>query len=259
MSISSSADTDIGTRAATARASYDFSGHRAVVTGAARGIGLPVATALTARGADVIGWDLEAPRRRGGVAFVEADVTDFAAVARALGETIDLCGPPDILVNNAGYAGPTLPLDAYDAAEWRRIVDVNLLGTFHVCRSVVPAMREAGWGRIVNVASLAGKEGTPNASAYSAAKAGVLALTKALGKELAETGVLVNAIAPAAVRTDLLEQMAEAHVATMIAKSPMKRLGEPEEVANIVLWLCSASCTFSTGAVFDLSGGRATY
>lgn len=259
MSISSSAEAAIGTSVASARASYDFSGHRAIVTGAARGIGLAVAKALSASGADVIGWDLEPAHQRDGVAFVEADVTDFAVVARALRQTIDRRGPPDILVNNAGYAGATLPLDAYDVAEWRRIVDVNLLGTFHVCHSVVPAMREAGWGRIVNVASLAGKEGTPNASAYSAAKAGVIALTKALGKELAGTGVLVNAIAPAAVRTGLLEQMADAHVATMIAKSPMKRLGEPEEVADLVQWLCSASCTFSTGAVFDLSGGRATY
>jgi 3-oxoacyl-[acyl-carrier protein] reductase len=244
---------------ASGQASYDFSGHRAIVTGAARGIGLAVAKALSASGADVVGWDIEPSPAGAGMACLHADVTEFAAVGRALRETIELRGPPDIVVNNAGYAGPTLPLDAYDVAEWRRIVDVNLLGTFHVCRSVVPAMRDAGWGRIVNIASLAGKEGTPNASAYSAAKAGVIALTKALGKELAGTGVLVNAIAPAAVRTDLLGQMDQAHVATMIAKSPMKRLGEPDEVAELVRWLCSASCTFSTGAVFDLSGGRATY
>lgn len=241
-----------------ARATYDFSGRRALVTGAARGIGLAVARALRASGAQVVGWDLDTPRTESGVALVRADIADPASIERAMRDTFDERGP-DIVVNSAGFAGSTVPLDEYDVDEWCRIVDVNLVGTFRVCRRVVPAMRRAGWGRIVNIASLAGKEGTPNASAYSAAKAGVMALTKSLGKELAETGVLVNAIAPAAVRTELLGQMAQVHVDTMIAKSPMKRLGEPEEVADLVQWLCSGSCTFSTGAVFDLSGGRATY
>jgi 2-dehydro-3-deoxy-L-rhamnonate dehydrogenase (NAD+) len=245
--------------ATSGRASYDFSGHRAIVTGSTRGIGLAIARALAASGAEVIGWDRDAPAADERRHYVSTDIADFDAVARAMRETVERHGRPDILVNNAGYAGPTSPLDAYDVAEWRRIVEVNLVGTFHVCRCVVPAMRDAGWGRIVNVASLAGKEGTANASAYSAAKAGVIALTKSLGKELSGTGVLVNAIAPAAVRTELLAQMEDRHVATMIGKSPMKRLGEPEEVAELVRWLCSSSCTFSTGAVFDLSGGRATY
>ncbi|MFO1302144.1 MAG: SDR family NAD(P)-dependent oxidoreductase [Burkholderiales bacterium] len=240
------------------RASYDFTGHRALVTGAAQGIGRAIATALAGSGAAVVGWDVQPPQEDP-LPFVRADVADFAAVERAWRVTLDRFGPPDVLVNNAGFAGPTAPLETYDADAWRRIVDVNLVGTFNVCRAAVATMREAGWGRIVNVASLAGKEGTPNSSAYSAAKAGVIALTKALGKELAGTGVLVNAIAPAAVRTGLLDQMSESHVATMIAKSPMGRLGEPGEVAELVQWLCSASCTFSTGAVFDLSGGRATY
>jgi 3-oxoacyl-[acyl-carrier protein] reductase len=244
---------------AAGRASYDLSGHRAVVTGATRGIGLAIARALAASGAEVVGWDRDPPAAAQPFSFVATDIADYAAVTRSMAQTVERHGPPDILVNNAGFAGPTGPLDAYDVDVWQQIVNVNLVGTFHVCRSVVPAMRDAGWGRIVNLASLAGKEGTPNASAYSAAKAGVIALTKSLGKELAGSGVLVNAIAPAAVRTELLEQMDADHVAAMVRKSPLNRLGEPEEVADLVHWLCSASCTFSTGAVFDLSGGRATY
>jgi NAD(P)-dependent dehydrogenase (short-subunit alcohol dehydrogenase family) len=152
-----------------------------------------------------------------------------------------------------------MPLDEYDPLEWQRVIDVNLLGTYHVSRFVVPVMRRANAGRIVNIASLAGKEGTPNASAYSTAKAGVIAMTKSLGKELAQTGILVNGIAPAAVETSLLAQMSPAHVQTMIDKSPLGRLGTTGEVAQLALWLCSDSCSFSTGAIFDLSGGRATY
>jgi 3-oxoacyl-[acyl-carrier protein] reductase len=243
-----------------ARARYDFGGMVAVVTGGAAGIGAEVVSVLREHGATVVVWDLpHAIADPADGLFVSVDIAQPATVQAAAQQTLAQWGRIDCLVNNAGYAGPTMPLWDYDPGEWRRIVDINLVGTFHVCQAVVPAMRRAGRGRVINIASLAGKEGTPNASAYSAAKAGVLAMTKSLGKELAKDGVLVNAIAPAAVRTRLLEQMSPAHVQTMIDKSPMQRLGEPAEVADMVAWLCSGSCTFNTGAVFDLSGGRATY
>lgn len=247
------------TAAADTRARYDFSGHVAVVTGGAAGIGADIVQYLRDSGATTVSWDLAPCTDSPAALSLRVDVTDPDSVDAALREVVRQYGRIDALVNSAGFAGSTLPLDACDPDEWRRIIDVNLVGIFQVCRAVVPVMRTAQHGRIVNIASLAGKEGTPNASAYSAAKAGVIALTKSLGKELAGSGVLANAVAPAAVKTRLLDQMDPSHVATMIAKSPLRRLGQPREVTELVAWLCSASCSFNTGAVFDLSGGRATY
>jgi 2-dehydro-3-deoxy-L-rhamnonate dehydrogenase (NAD+) len=194
-----------------------------------------------------------------GVGQLRVDVTDARQIAEAVAQLQEETSRIDILVNNAGFTGGSLPVEELDPADWRRIIEVNLTGVFEVTRHVVPVMRHGGWGRIVNMASLAGKDGSPNLSAYSAAKAGVIAFTKSLGKELADTNIRVNAVAPAAVETDILQQMAPEYVQAMIAKSPMKRLGTVDEVAEMVLWLCSEACSFSTGAVFDVSGGRATY
>lgn len=237
---------------------YDFSGKTAIVTGGSRGIGATIAGRLKACGARVCVWDL-APAGSAPWSEQSVDVTRADDIARALRETLAEAGPIDILVNNAGITGGSGPLVSFDPAQWRRVIDVCLVGVFEVCRQVVPAMHASGAGRIVNMASLAGKEGTPNLSAYSAAKAGVIALTKSLGKELAATNIRVNCVAPAAIETEILAQMSPETVAAMIAKSPMGRLGTVEEAAELVLWLCSDACTFNTGAAFDLSGGRATY
>ncbi len=238
---------------------YDFSGRVALVTGGAKGIGAEIARHYHAAGASVVIWDLSAPEGDRVAHFVKVDVSDPVQVGAALRETVERFGAIDFLSHNAGFAGPTVPVADYDPAQWRRVVEVNLTGTFHVCHAVVPEMLKRGCGRIINMASLAGKEGTPNASAYSAAKAGVIGFTKSLAKELAETGIRVNCLAPAAIKTDILDQMAHQFVQIMIDKSPMKRLGLVEEAAEAVMWLSSSACTFSTGAVFDLSGDRATY
>jgi 3-oxoacyl-[acyl-carrier protein] reductase len=237
---------------------YDLSGRTAVVTGGSKGIGRAIVERLSEAGAQVWNWDVS-PDALDGVAACKVDVTSAADIQRAVAQVVESTARIDILVNNAGFTGGSLTVEELDPADWRRILDVNLTGVFEVSRQVVPVMRRGQWGRIVNIASLAGKEGSPRLSAYSAAKAGVIAFTKALGKELADTNILVNSIAPAAIETDILQQMAPEYVEAMVAKSPMKRLGSVGEVAELVTWLCSDACSFSTGAVFDLSGGRATY
>jgi 3-oxoacyl-[acyl-carrier protein] reductase len=190
---------------------------------------------------------------------VTVDVTDPVAVSAAVQATLARLGGIDILVNNAGIAGPNHPLWEYPLEAWRQVIEVNLLGTFYCCRAVVPVMLQGGYGRIINIASIAGKEGNPQASAYSASKAGVIGLTKSLGKELACHGILVNCLTPAAVETDLFQQMTPAHIEYMLSRIPMGRFGQTTEIAALVAWLASEECSFSTGGVFDISGGRATY
>ena len=238
---------------------YNFQHQVAVVTGGLSGIGAAIAAKLQQCGAQVVVWDLNASAKPDDAHTMKVDVTNEASVAQALADTVSRMGRIDFLINSAGWAGPTMPLDEFTLEVWNRVLNVNLNGVFLTCRAVTPVMRNQGFGRIVNIASLAGKEGTPNASAYSAAKAGVLALTKSLGKELATHGVRVNAIAPAAIDTPLLAQMSPEHVQIMVNKSPQQRLGTVSEVSEMTMWLCSDACSFHSGAVFDLSGGRATY
>ena len=244
----------------------DLDGQTAIVTGAAQGIGLAIADRLKNSGARVWLWDID-PAGAGdaatalgdGAVALGVDIADPDAIDRATREVMASSGAIDILVNNAGISGPNAPVHEYPIDEWRRVVDVDLSGTFYCCRSVVPHMIAAGAGRIVNVASVAGKEGNPNAAAYSAAKAGVIALAKSLGKELAEHDIAVNAITPAAARTALFDQMTQEHVDYMLSKIPRGRFVLLEEIAGMVAWLVSPENSFATGAVFDLSGGRATY
>ena len=232
--------------------SYDFTGRTAVVTGASKGIGRRIAERLRDASAQVWNFDLS-PIQLHGIRQLRVDVTDAGQIADAVAQLQEETSRLDILVNNAGFTGGSLTVEQLDPADWRRIIEVNLTGVFEVTRHVVPVMRQGGWGRIVNIARRKGR------FAESPAKAGVIAFTKSLGKELADTNIRVNAVAPAAVETDILQQMAPEYVQAMIAKSPMKRLGTVDEVAEMVLWLCSEACSFSTGAVFDASGGRATY
>jgi len=225
----------------------DFAGRSAIVTGGAQGIGAAIAKRLQASGAKVVVWDLDGSPK--------VDVSNPAQIEHALKDL----GKIDVLVNNAGIAGLNTPTIDYPIDEWERVLRINLTSQFLCCRALAPRMAKAGYGRIVNIASIAGKEGNPNAVAYSASKAGVIALTKSLGKELARSGVLVNCITPAAARTAIFDQMTESHIQYMLSKIPMSRFVEVDEIAALACWLASEECSFSTGAVFDISGGRATY
>jgi 3-oxoacyl-[acyl-carrier protein] reductase len=246
----------------------DLNGRTAVVTGAARGIGYSIVERLLDSGAACSVWDRDADAlasalktlaAKGRVHTATVDVTQADSVQAAAQATLHAFGRVDILVNNAGIAGATKPTWELTPTEWQQVLQIDLFGVYLCCHALVPGMRERGYGRIVNIASIAGKEGNPNASHYSAAKAGVMALTKSLGKELAKSGVIVNCVTPAVIETDILKQITQQHIDYMRSKIPMDRFGRREEAAALVAWLCSEECSFSTGAVFDLSGGRATY
>ncbi len=247
----------------------DLNGRVAVITGGAQGIGLAVAQRMLQSGATVALWDIDAPRLQeakaalapfaGRVSGHSVELSDDAAVQAAAADTMRAHGHIDILVNNAGITGGNGPTWALSPEVWRRVIDVNLVAPFLTCRAIVPHMLQRGYGRIVNVASVAGKEGNPNASHYSASKAGLIALTKSLGKELATQGVLVNAVTPAAAKTAIFDSMTPQHIDFMLSKIPMGRFLQVDEAAAMIAWLATEDCAFSTGAVFDLSGGRATY
>jgi 3-oxoacyl-[acyl-carrier protein] reductase len=246
----------------------DLQGRVAVVTGGAQGIGLAICERLLRSGAAVVIWDIEAARMAeaqaklaglGTVATQVVELTDDAAVAAATAATLAQSGRIDILVNNAGITGGNATTWELDPQVWRRVIEVNLIAPYLTCRHVAPVMMRQAYGRIINIASVAGKEGNPNASHYSASKAGLIALTKSLGKELATKGVLVNAITPAVAKTAMFEQMTQQHIDYMLGKIPMGRFLDVHEIAAMVAWLSSQDCSFSTGAVFDITGGRATY
>jgi 3-oxoacyl-[acyl-carrier protein] reductase len=238
-----------------------FAGRVAVVTGGVSGIGAGIAARLAAEGARVSLWDRDAAAlAKADVAHtVPVDVADANAVQQAADATAAALGRIDILIACAGITGPNAPVWEYPLAAWDQVIDVNLNGVFYCNRAVVPHMQRNDYGRIVNIASVAGKEGNPSAAAYSASKAGVIGLTKSLGKELARTNVRVNCVTPAAVRTPLFAQMTQEHIDFMLSKIPLGRFGEIDEIASLVCWLASEECSFSTGAAFDISGGRATY
>ena len=248
----------------------DLKGRHAVITGGASGLGYAISERMLASGASVTWWDVNTEVMANAAKTIhtttgtdvhceKVDVTQHTSVVAALARTLQKRGKVDILVNSAGITGPNMKLTDYPPTAWNDVMQVNVNGTFHCCRELAAHMQANSYGRIVNIASVAGKEGNPNASAYSASKAAVIALTKSLGKELANSGVLVNCVTPAAVKTAMFDQMTPEHIAFMLSKIPRGRFGNTDEVAAMVSWLCTEDCSFSTGAVFDLSGGRSTY
>lgn len=250
--------------------SLDLKGRVAIITGAARGIGRATASRMLESGASVALWDADATAlsetfgdlsadHNGRVTQTVVDVTDRASIEEGHAGALRHHGGIDILINSAGILGPSAATVDYPSDAFRRVIEIDLIGVFNCSQIVTPTLIERGWGRVVNIASLAGKEGTPMTSAYDAAKAGVIALTKAMGKELAMSGVLVNCVAPAAVETDMVADAAPENLRIMLEKSPMRRLGTADECAAMICWLASEDCSFSTGAVFDLSGGRTVY
>lgn len=246
----------------------DLKNRRAVITGGGRGMGFAIAKRILDSGGSVALWDISADTLAqaqqalspfGTVVIQTVDVSDYAAVEAAAADVAKQLGGIDLLVNAAGIAGINTALVDYPLDTWNAVINVNLNGIFHTCRAIVPYMKQGDFGRIVNIASMAGKDGNPNASAYSVSKAGVIGLTKSLGKELATTGIRVNVVCPAVIKTEMLDDVTEEQIGYMLAKIPMGRMGTVEEIASMVGWMCSDECSYSTGAVFDLSGGRATY
>jgi len=247
---------------------FDFSSQSAIVTGGAQGIGRAIVERLADSGANIAIWDRDEDRanttarelqNRGRVIAITVDVTNPEAVEAARDQTLTAFESVEVLVNNAGIAGPNQTSWDYDIDAWRQVLDINLNGPFYCCRAIVPHMLERGYGRIVNIASIAGKEGNPNASAYSASKAGLIALTKSLGKELAEFDISVNCLTPAAAKTAIFEQITQEHIDYMLSKIPRGRFVLVEEIAAMAAFAASRDCSFTTGSVFDISGGRATY